>query len=181
MRISSDATKKSYLSFMIADEYYAVNVNKVLEVLQIQKLTEIPRMPKYFRGIINFRGDVLPVIDLRLKFNLPEVEYTTKTIIIVLDIRLNDDKSVLVGGIADAVKDVIEINDKEILMLPSFERQKHAEFLHGMIKSDEKFILLLKIDEIFSSDDFALMDIKDQIVSDQLSDEFFNEPVESNT
>ncbi len=101
--------KKSYLSFQLDDEIFAINVKKVLEVLQMQKITKVPKTPDYIKGVINFRGEILPVIDTRQKFSLNKVEDYTKFVIIMLNF-VRDHKEQKFGAIVDSVMDVFEYN-----------------------------------------------------------------------
>ncbi len=163
----TEISRNTFLSFRLGEEIFAVNVSKVLEVLEIQKITQIPRMPRYMRGVISFRGEVLPVIDTRLKFRMPHKEDTSKTVIIVLELKPQD-KTVMLGAIADAVKDVILINDGEIKPVPSINSHYNAEFLLGMYKTDEGFIMILDVDKVFS---IAEIDMVNGIIDDVELDE----------
>lgn len=156
MENNKEEIKKSYLSFRLGDETFAVSVHKVLEVLEIQRITKVPKTPDYIKGVINFRGDILPVIETRVKFNMPKVEDTPKTVIIVLDLKVKD-KAVVLGAIADNVKDVIEITDSQIKSVPEMGSQYNTEFIQGMIKTDKGFTMLLSIDKVFSADDITIV------------------------
>lgn len=143
----------TYLTFLIGKEYFAVNVNKVLEVLQHQNITLIPKTPEHILGIINFRGEILPVIDTKLKFNIKEDDVESQ-IIIVYEIENNETKSII-AATADSVKDVIEITHSEIKPVPEMGIRYNSNFLSGAIRRDENFILLLDIEKIFSTKDLA--------------------------
>lgn len=147
----------SYLAFRLGEEIFATNVDKVLEVLEIQKITKVPQTPVYMRGVINLRGEVLPVIDTRIKFNMPQAEDTERTVIIVFDLQLKE-KKIMLGAIADSVKEVLEINDKDIKPVPELGSEYNSKFIQGMYKSHEDFIMLLDIDEVFSIEE--LINIK---------------------
>jgi purine-binding chemotaxis protein CheW len=149
-----NSTKKAYLSFELNGEIFALTVNNVLEVLENQKLTKIPNAPFYIKGVINFRGEILPVVDTRTKFNMPEKEMDKKSVIIVFDIELTA-KKLFIGGIVDAVKDVIEISEEEIKPVPDMGSKYNSDFIVGMIKKDEKFIMLLKIEKVFSTEEIV--------------------------
>jgi len=151
--------KQAYLSFELNDEIFAITVHNVLEVLENQKLTKVPKAPQYIKGVINFRGEILPVVDTRIKFNMPEKENESKSVIIVFDIDL-EDKKLLIGGIVDGVKDVIEIENSEIKDIPNMGSRYNSDFLHGMIKKDDIFIMLLNIEKVFSTEE--LIDISEQ-------------------
>lgn len=142
----------TYLSFIISSELYAVNVTKVLEVLEKQNITKIPNAPAYIKGIINFRGEVVPVFESRIKFNLPERDENAQNVVIVLDLSKDNDVF-RIGAIVDKVKDVISIEDNEIKAVPSMSKEYNTEFLQGIFKQNEKFILLLDVEKVFTSEE----------------------------
>jgi len=148
--------KNSYLSFSLADETFALNVKKVLEVLQLQKITKVPQTPDYIRGVINFRGEILPVIDTRLKFNMPAIEDNPRTIIIVLDLVVKG-KDLKIGAIADEVKDVIDIKDSDIKEVPEMGSKYDTDFIYGMIRLNEEFVMILDIDKVFSVEEISIV------------------------
>lgn len=141
-----------YLSFHLGKEVFAVSVNKVLEVLEKQHITEVPKMPDYIKGVINFRGDILPVLETRTKFNMPDRADDSKYVIIVLDLEYND-RSIALGAIADSVRDVLEINPSDIKPVPELGSEYNTEFLKGMIKTDKGFLMILEIDKVFETAD----------------------------
>lgn len=146
----------SFLTFKIADELYAVNVSKVLSILELTKITKIPRTPEYIRGVINLRGTVLPVVDLRIKFGLEAAEFTTNTCILVLELLL-DQETVKLGGLVDSVQEVLEIEDKDILPAPNFGQKLNAEFIEGMYKVDNTFVMILDIEKIFTEGELSTL------------------------
>ena len=156
MKNDNDSNKNSYLSFRLGNEIFAITVQKVLEVLEIQKITKVPKTPNHIRGVINFRGEILPVIDTRIKFNLPIAEETIKTVIIVLDLQIND-KTMTLGAIADSVCDVLEINETDIKAVPELGSRYNVEFLIGMFKNDDGFIMILDIDKVFSVEELSIV------------------------
>ena len=143
----------TFLTFLIGKEYFAVNVTKVLEVLQHQNITLIPKTPQHILGIINFRGEILPVVDTKLKFNLKDDGEESK-IIIVFEIE-NDGTKSIIAATADSVKDVIEISETEIKPVPEMGIRYNSNFLSGAIRRNENFILLLNVEKIFSTTDLA--------------------------
>jgi len=149
--------KSAFLSFNLSSEIFAITVTKVLEVLEIQPVTKVPQTPEYIRGVINFRGDILPVIDTRRKFNMESVADTPKTVIIVLDLVIFN-KKLIVGIIADSVKDVIEISPSDVKEVPSLGSRYNSDFLEGMIKTDSGFIMILNIEKVFTADDVSLVE-----------------------
>jgi len=151
-----NTTKQAYLSFRLSKELFAVNAFKVLEVLEQQTITEIPQTPDYVLGVINFRGEILPVFDTRKKFNMPDKLENQKFVIIVLDLNING-QQVFIGTTADAVKDVIEIDEKEIKDVPEVGSSFNIEFMDGIIYRDNGFIMLLNVDKIFSEENVDIM------------------------
>ena len=139
----------TYLSFLINNEYFAVNVSKVLEVLQKQKITRVPNVTDEIKGVTNFRGEIIPVFETRVRFGLPERMEAEKYVIIVLEVTINNIKSVI-GTIADKVMNVISIEDKEIMPVPKMNKKFNEEFISGIYKHNDDFILLLEVDKMFS-------------------------------
>lgn len=155
----------TYLSFMVCGEQFAADVGKVLEVLQTQHITAVPNAPHYVKGIINFRGDAVPVFESRVKFNLPERDEGSSFNIIVLDIDSGSEK-LRIGAIVDHVKDVITIDDGEIKPVPSMGHEFNTEFLSGIYKLDQDFILLLDVDKVFSGSELnAINESKTEITN----------------
>lgn len=148
--------KKVYLSFRLGKETFAVSVKKVLEVLQKQHITEVPDVPAYIRGVINFRGDILPICDARIKFNMDGETDEDKYVVIVLDLEINH-QNIRIGAIADGVKDVISIEENDIRPVPEMGLKYNAEYLSGMIKSGDSFIMVLNVDKIFTTDEVGFI------------------------
>ncbi|HYC87443.1 MAG TPA: chemotaxis protein CheW [Chryseosolibacter sp.] len=149
-------TTESYLTFDLGDEIFATNVNNVLEILEIPKITKVPRCPPFMRGVINLRGSVLPVIDARSKFGLGETNDTVNSCIMVLEISMQE-QDIKIGAVVDAVQEVIKITPADILAAPSIGSKYRGEFIQGMVKCDEQFIMLLDLDKIFSADDTSIL------------------------
>ncbi|MCK5823178.1 MAG: purine-binding chemotaxis protein CheW [Bacteroidales bacterium] len=148
----------SYLVFQIGNELFSTNVGKVLEIQELVKITKVPKTPDYIIGVINLRGGVLPVIDSRIKFGMQPTEFTVNTCIIVMETNI-DNNTVQVGSLVDSVHSVIEVEKEDILPPPGIGSKFQSEFINGMIKIDDKFIILLNIDKVFSSTE--LINIKD--------------------
>lgn len=146
----------SYLTFKIGNELFAAHVSKVLNILEMTKITKVPRAPEYMLGVINLRGTVLPVVDTRVKFGIVAKEITSNTCIIVMDISLEND-NVHVGALVDSVQEVLEIEEKNILPPPSIGSKYKSEFIKGMIHFNEEFIMLLDIDKVFSSEEIIML------------------------
>jgi len=144
----------SYLSFKLGEEEFAAHVGKVLNILEMTKITEVPKAPVYMKGVINLRGTVLPVIDTRIKFGMLPTIYTANTCIIVLDIEL-DGESIHVGALVDSVQAVLELDNNQIMPAPSIGSKYKSEFIEGVANIDDKFIMILNMDAVFSNDEIS--------------------------
>ncbi len=143
-----------YLTFTLDNEQYAVEVNKVKEVLEYTEVTKVPRTQEFMRGVINLRGSVVPVVDLRLKFDMGKTEQTIDTSIVVLEVVIDDD-TVTIGALADSVQEVIGLNDSQIEPAPSIGTKIDNRFIRGIGKLSEQFIIILDIDRIFRDEEIA--------------------------
>jgi purine-binding chemotaxis protein CheW len=152
----SDAEKSginSYLTFKIGDETFAAHVSKILNIIEMTRITKIPMVPHYMKGVINLRGTVIPLIDLKLKFGMPETEYNLNTCILVLEFA-TENKISYIGAIVDSVSEVIEITDTELQPAPGIGSKYKAGFIDAIYKTNhDEFILILNIDLILSSDE----------------------------
>lgn len=148
----------SYLSFKLGDELFSANVAKVLNILEMVKITKVPKSPEYMKGVINLRGNVLPVIDLKLKFGMEATKKTSNTCILVLDIEI-DNESLHVGALVDSVQEVLELTEDKIQPPPALGSKYQSEFIYGMAKQDDEFIMLLDMDKVFSADE--MLSLKD--------------------
>jgi len=146
-----------YITFSLEDEMFAVDVSQVREILDSTRITKIPRAPEFMRGVINVRGSVVPVVDMRLKFGMASAESTANTRIIVLELNL-DGETMILGALADSVKDVIELEQSQIEDPPKIGSRWKTEFIKGIGKRNDEFIILLDIDRIFSSDELAIVE-----------------------
>jgi purine-binding chemotaxis protein CheW len=126
----------------------------VREVLDISSITRVPRAPGFMRGVINVRGSVVPVVDLRLKFGMSKTEQTVDSRIVVMELSLGGDQTVL-GAMADSVHDVMDLETENIEEPPSIGSRWRTEFIKGIGKSDEEFIIILDIDRVFSTDELT--------------------------
>ncbi|MDH5603018.1 MAG: chemotaxis protein CheW [Cyclobacteriaceae bacterium] len=154
------AELQSYLTFNLADENFAVNVLKVIEILEIPKITRVPKAPDFLIGVINLRGNVLPVIDARIKFGLEPTETTVNTCIIVMNLEIEGEDLVL-GALVDAVDEVLDITPENIKGSPSIGSQYNPEFIEGVAKVNDEFVMILNIGKVFSTEDVkTLKDVK---------------------
>ncbi|MFP4515594.1 MAG: chemotaxis protein CheW [Desulfovibrionales bacterium] len=143
-----------YLSFVLADELYALDIGKVREVLELQGVTRVPRMPSYMRGIINLRGNAVPVVDLKEKFGLGRTEKTVDTCIIIVEVGVGTD-NLVIGALADSVREVFELGEENMVPPPRMGTGIDTAFLHGMGKLDDRFIMLLNVEKIFSENELG--------------------------
>jgi len=158
----------SYLSFKLGDELFAANVAKVLNILEMVRITKVPKAPDYMKGVINLRGNVLPVIDTRIKFGMTPTEFTKNTCILVLDIIV-DGEDIKVGALVDSVQEVLEITENTIQPPPNIGSKYKSEFIFGMAKNNENFIMLLDMDKVFSVED--ILNLKEQADKTELTKE----------
>jgi len=150
-----------YLTFVLDEEDFALEIMKVKEVLDFINITRVPRMPGYLCGVINLRGNVVPVIDLRLKLGMTKIQRTVDTCIVIMEIHI-DGELVQMGALTDAVKGVIELESKDIVSAPKLGTRLNTDFIRGMGKQDDQFIIILDIDRVLSAEDIAvLQDVKD--------------------
>ncbi len=150
---------ESYLTFKLDEELFAINVSKVLEILEVKPITKIPKSPSFMKGVINLRGNILPVIDTRNKFCMPQQDFTIDTCIIVLNIN-SASESLLVGAIVDSVQKVIDIPEVAIQPSLSMGAIYREDFINGIGKIDEDFIMILNIDKVFSAEEIAVMEVE---------------------
>jgi purine-binding chemotaxis protein CheW len=146
-----------YLVFHLDREEFGVHVLKVREIMGLQEITAVPQTPDFVKGVINLRGKVIPVIDLRRKFRLEDAEYTARTCIIVLQVD-NDGVSMQVGVIVDGVNEVLTIQENEIENTPDFGDQMRLPYILGMAKVKGKVKILLDIDRVLSQQEFGGLD-----------------------
>ncbi|MBD3393987.1 MAG: chemotaxis protein CheW [Chitinivibrionales bacterium] len=144
-----------YLTFKLANEEYGLEILKVQTIIQMQDVTKVPRTPEWVRGVINLRGKVIPVVDLRVKFGLEASEDTEKTCIVVVQISTNGNDSVVMGIIIDEVNEVPQISASDIQETPSFGASVNTDFILGMAKLNDTVKILLDIDKVLSSSDIA--------------------------
>lgn len=143
-----------YLTFRLGGEGYGVEVLKIKEIIRMQRVTPVPHLPPYMQGIINLRGKVIPVIDLRIKFGLENREVTERTCVVVVQIRLQEDNRLApVGMIVDAVEEVMNISDEQVEDNPDLGSTLENRFIEGLAKLDDVIITLLNIDRLIREDD----------------------------
>ncbi len=156
MAVTTITETTQYLTFKLGDEIFALDIGKVREVLDFTSATKVPRTPDFMRGVINLRGSVVPVVDLRLKFGMSATEKTVNTCVIITEVTVDNDTTVL-GALADSVQEVIDLAPADISPAPKIGTRLRTEFIRGMGKRDDRFIIILDIDKVFSSDELALV------------------------
>ncbi|GAB0057193.1 Chemotaxis protein CheW [Candidatus Magnetaquicoccaceae bacterium FCR-1] len=154
MNGKNTTTSTQYLTFTLGAEVFAVDIAKIREVLEYSSVTKVPRTPDFMCGVINLRGSVVPVVDMRLKFNMGQSEKSVNTCIIILEIA-QDDGVVVMGALVDSVREVMELEPDQVEPPPKIGMRLRAEFLKGMGKQDGRFIMILDIDKIFSIEELS--------------------------
>ena len=154
MSVTEITETRQYLTFKLGDEVFATDVAKVREVLDFTTITKIPRTPDFMSGVINLRGNVVPVVDLRLCFEMSKTVKTVNTCVVVVEMLL-DGESTVIGALADSVEEVIDLEPEQIEPAPKIGTQIRTDFIKGMGKRDAQFIMILDIDRIFSAEELA--------------------------
>ena len=149
---AADARAGKYLTFQLANEEFGIRVLKVREIMGLQEITAVPQTPGHIKGVINLRGKVVPVIDLRLKFGLEAAEYTQRTCIIVTQVQ-GESGSLLMGIVVDGVSEVLNLSGQEIEDTPDFGEAISGQYLLGMAKVKGKVKILLDIDRVLTTQD----------------------------
>ncbi len=145
-----------YITFKLGDELFAIDVAQVREVLELPLITRVPTAPAYMRGVVNVRGKAIPVVDLRSKFGLPATADTVNSRIVVMELELDGDATVI-GGIADSVHEVIELEAGQLEPAPRIAMRWRTELIRGMGRRGDQFIIILDIAAVFSSGEIALL------------------------
>jgi purine-binding chemotaxis protein CheW len=156
MAAATDTEITQYLTFKLGEEMFALDIAKVREVLDFTTVMRVPRTPDFMLGVINLRGSVVPVVDLRRKFNMSVSENTVNTCIIISEVTVDGDTTVL-GCLADSVQEVIDLGPENIAPAPRIGTKLRTEFIKGMGKQNDRFVMILDIDRVFSADDLAVV------------------------
>ena len=149
---SSGADAEQYLTFMLNGEEYGVDILRVQEIKGWIPTTRIPNTPDYIRGVMNLRGAIVPIIDLRLRFAMPAIEYTATTVVIVLKVH-NEGVERTIGFVVDAVSDVYNVSPDQFRAAPDFGAHVHTDFIRALATVDEKMVILLDIDQLVSAEE----------------------------
>jgi purine-binding chemotaxis protein CheW len=146
-----------FLTLNLDKEHFALDIYSVREILDMTEITRIPQTPEYMRGVVNVRGSAVPVVDLRLKFGMPAAPRTLNTRIVILEITRGD-TSAAIGAIADAVKEVLEIESDKIDPPPRMGTGVKADFIRGIARHDDRFLLVLDAEKVFTTDEILALD-----------------------
>jgi len=152
---------QQYLTFLLGEDIYGVDILRVQEVRGWTKVREIPNTPEYVKGVLDLRGTIVPIIDLRTRLSIEEVEYTPITVVIVLAIEIGNEKYVI-GIVVDTVSDVLDVVKSEIKKAPNFGTKVETKFIDGMVMADAGMVVLMNIDKMLNPDELhALKDMAD--------------------
>ena len=154
MSVESISDVRQYLTFQLGDEVFGLDVSNVREILEFTTVTKVPKTPGFMRGVINLRGSVVPVLDMRLKFGLTITEKTVNTCVVVVEVDLDGERTVI-GALVDSVQEVFELEPGQIEPAPKIGVRLDTDFIKGMGKKDDRFIIILDIDKVFTSEELA--------------------------
>jgi len=146
---AQDNEAVQYLTFKLDGESFATEISKVREVLEYTKVTPVPRSPEFMQGVINLRGSVVPVVDLRLQFGMSVVEPTVDTCIIIIEVNIEGTSTIL-GALADSVQEVIDLKQEQLEDAPSFGTRINNDFVQYMGKLEDRFVIVLDMNKVFS-------------------------------
>ncbi len=146
-----------FLTFMLSGEEYGVDILRVQEIKGWDDVTTIPNTPDYLRGVINLRGTIIPIIDMRIRFGIEKLDYGPLTVVIVLKVDC-EDKSRVVGIVVDGVSDVYNVPEDEVRPSPDFGSTVDTEFVRGLATIDKKMVIILDVDHMFNSGDLEIID-----------------------
>ena len=155
--ISAISREGKYLTFALADEEYGISILKVKEIIGMMPITTVPQTPEFVKGVINLRGKVIPVMDLRLKFGMDKIEYTERTCIIVVEIG-GQAGIVLIGTVVDSVSEVLNIKGDDIEDTPTFGTNLNTDYILGMAKMEGGVKILLDIGKVLSEEEVVALD-----------------------
>jgi len=145
-----------YLTFTLANEEYGIGILKIREIIGMMPITSVPRTPEFVKGVINLRGKVIPIMDLRLRFNMEAIDYTDRTCIIVVEIE-NQAGTIQIGSVVDSVSEVLNVGGNDIEETPSFGTKLDTGYILGMAKMEGGVKILLDIDEVLNDEEIAAL------------------------
>ena len=146
-----------FLSFTLGKEDYGINILRVQEIRGWEEVRAIPNTPDYIKGVLNLRNTVVPIVDLRIRFNLKNIEYKATTVIIVLSVEKSDGTHVM-GVVVDAVSDVLNIDQGKIKKAPNFGTKINTKYINGMVMVDDRMVILLDTDKLLDQDELATLE-----------------------
>ena len=155
-KVSSENRAGKYLTFTMAEEDYGIGILKVKEIIGMQDITPVPQTPEFVKGVINLRGKVIPVVDLRLRFGIEATKYKERTYIIEVEIH-GESGTVQIGIVVDSVSEVMNIKEEEIEDTPTFGTRLDTDYILGMAKMEGAVKILLEIDRVLSGNDIAML------------------------
>ncbi len=159
---------RQYLTFKLNDETFGVDVAQVREILDYVKITKVPQTPDFMCGVINLRGSVVPVVDMNLKFGMQHHERTVNTCIVVVEVNI-DNSTIIIGALVDSVQEVFEIEPQNIEPAPKIGTKLKTDYIKGMGKQGDRFIIILDIDKVFSSEELEMVKTGETINADEIS------------
>jgi purine-binding chemotaxis protein CheW len=154
MSLTSITEISQYLTFKLEEEVFALDISKVREVLDFTDVTKVPETPDFMLGVINLRGSVVPVVDMRLKLGMNRTQKTVNTCIIIVEIEIDGETTIL-GALADSVQEVMDLDPDQVEPPPRIGTRLKTKFIRGMGKRDNQFIIILDIDKVFSADEIS--------------------------
>lgn len=141
-------TAREYLTFRLAEEEYGIDILRVRELRGWEPVTRIPNSPVYVRGVLNLRGAIVPIIDLRIRFDLPTTDYTPTTVVVVLTIKSGDGRERVMGVVVDAISDVVNASMEDVQTTPEFDSSIQIEYINGLASAGEKMLMLVDVDKL---------------------------------
>lgn len=156
-RGAQDQKSGKYLTFTLAEEEYGIGILKIKEIIGMMAITTVPQTPHYVKGVVNLRGKVIPVIDLRLRFGMESIEYSERTCIIVVEMA-GETTDVIIGIVVDTVSEVLNIKTEEIEEPPRFGTRLETDYIQGMAKTEDGVKILLDIDRVLRSEELVLLE-----------------------
>lgn len=146
-----------YLTFSLADEEYGIGILKIKEIIGMMPITTVPQTPDFVKGVINLRGKVIPVIDLRLRFGMNSIDYTERTCIIVVEI-MGENTTVQIGIVVDSVSEVLNVKSEDVEDTPAFGTKLDTEYILGMAKMEGNVKILLDINRVLNADEITVLE-----------------------
>jgi len=156
-KVSRSINKNKYITFFLDREEYGVDIHQIKEIIGIMDITPIPNTPAHIKGVLNLRGKIIPVIDLRLKFGMDFMEYQNRTSIIIIEVNFGDGKNPMMGIIVDTVSEVLQIDKDEIEETPYFGTNIDTDFILGMAKVDGKVKILLDVNKVLTTEEVKIL------------------------